>query len=109
VKCPGRALDEKSDQEKMLATVVLPQPHLVASKIDHDRSRLLNVEGKVYFASWRSTPDSLKASVWPSAERHVQELGQTPDHIAAARERAEYVLAKFFEGFGWKVEVKWVA
>ena len=103
----SQARYEMSDLEKRRVTISLPQPHLVASKVDHDQSRQLSVEHKVPFAGWLSNTDSLRNSVWSHAERRVRELGQTEESMQEARSNAEVVLIKFFDKLDWKLDIKW--
>ena len=97
----------KSDPEKRTATIVLPQPHIVMSKIDHDQSRLLTVEERFYGASWVGSAENVKAAVWRNAERSAREHDKTEENLQKARDQAESVLTKFFDKAGWKLEVKW--
>jgi hypothetical protein len=97
----------RSDREARRVTLILPQPHLVSGKVDHDRSEERSLDAKVPSATWRSSPKSLRDEVWKQADRKIRRLGQEPGYVERAKVQAERVLIRLFEGVGWKVEFEW--
>lgn len=91
--------------DKKQAVLVLPPPHLVGSKVDHERSEELYVKAVSWVAF--SSPNELRAEVWKHADRKVQRLGQEAAHLERARAQAERVLHKLFHGVGWDIRFEW--
>lgn len=88
------------------ARVVLPAPKVERPRLDLTRSRFFNEQGP-----W-VLPDNdlytkLKQSVQERAQGLVMELASTPENMAAARERAEELVRRFYQPLGWEVSVEW--
>jgi hypothetical protein len=89
------------------AVLRLPQPRILASKVDHDRSQELYVKSRGWGRGWLSSPQLVRERIWAEADRKLQRLGGQPDHIEKARQQAERVLQQLFQGVGWKVRCEW--
>jgi hypothetical protein len=92
----------KVDQQARRAILHLPDPHLISSKVDHERSDELYVRSK----AWVPTSDKkrLRDEVWKEADRKIQRLGQEAGYMERARVQAERALVQLFEGVGWRVD-----
>jgi hypothetical protein len=101
----SRARYSGADDRARHVTLVLPQPHLVSSKVDHDRSEELYIRSKVWFPL--SDKQVLRAEVWKFADRKIQKLGLELGYAERAKVQAERVLARLYEGAGWKVDFEW--
>jgi hypothetical protein len=95
----------RCDPEKREAVLRLPAPHLIACKVDHERSDEIYMKSLSYFGF--SDPKLLRDEVWRHADRKLQQLGQEPGYLERARLQAERVLQQLFQGAGWKVGFEW--
>jgi Protein of unknown function (DUF4230) len=95
----------KVDEAAKRATLSLPQPHLISSKVDHERSAEVWVKSKVWVPT--SSSQVLRDEVWKHADRKIQRLGQELGYMERAKVQAERVLGQLFEGVGWKVNFEW--
>jgi hypothetical protein len=95
----------KTDEQSHRVTLSLPNPHIVNSKVDHERSEELYIRSKVWFPL--SDKQLLRNEVWKHADRKVQRLGMEIGYTERAKVQAERVLSKLFEGIGWKVDFEW--
>jgi hypothetical protein len=97
----------KLDNERKRATLRLPQPHMISSKLDHDRCEEIYIKSKVWIPT--SSRQPLRDEVWKHADRKIQRLGHEAGYMERAKVQAERVLEKLFDGFGWKVDFEWQA
>jgi hypothetical protein len=91
--------------EKREAVLRLPQPHLISSKVDHQRSDELYI----HWVSWVPfrSKQVLRAEVWRQADAKVSRLADEPRYKERAKVQAERVLAELYSGLGWKVRIAW--
>ena len=101
----GDASYVQSLPDKHEAVLRLPQPHLIASKVDHERSEEIYM--KSLSLTGFSDPKILRDDVWKHADRKLQQLGQEPGYAERAKVQAERVLQELFNGIGWKVRFEW--
>jgi hypothetical protein len=95
----------QSHPDKREAVLRLPQPHLIASKVDHERSEEVYVKAAGWFPT--SSPRLLHDEVWKQADRKIQRLGLEPGYSERAKVQAERVLQNLFSGLGWTVRFEW--
>jgi hypothetical protein len=95
----------RANPEKREAVLGLPSPHVIATKIDHERSDEIKME----WISWSplASPKSLRDEVWKRADRKLQELGQNPGYMERARVQTERALGRLFSQAGWTVSFVW--
>lgn len=93
------------DHDKRQITLRLPPPHLVSTKVDHERSE----EGWVKAKGWMplSSPQLLRDEAWKMADRKLQRLGQEPEQLKRAKVEIERTLRDLFAGMGWTVAFAW--
>lgn len=94
-----------SDPAKRRATLRLPSPHLVSTKVDHERS--VEVWVKLTALLPLSDRQRLRDEAWKMADRKLQRIGQGPEYVERAKSESENVLRKLFEGMGWTVAFQW--
>ncbi len=95
----------KTDKDGKRATLHLPQPHVISSKVDHDRSEEISIKWKAWVPT--SSPQILRDEVWKNADRKIERLGKEIGYMERAKVQAERVLGQLFEGVGWKVDFEW--
>lgn len=93
------------NHEKRECVLRLPQPHLIGSKIDHERSEELYIHWEAWVPV--SSKQVLRDEVWKHADRKLQKLGSEAGYMERAKVEAERALEKLFDGLGWKVRVEW--
>jgi len=93
------------DESSRTATILLPEPHLVSSKIDHDRSMELVAKQK----TWVPLPGlkSLRDEAWKHGDPIIATLALNENYVSAAKLQAEKVIGEFISNTGWRVECKW--
>ncbi len=97
------------DSEARRAVLVLPEPEIGRPRIDHDRSRIIDVR---HSGLWRMLPGEtgekeLTDRSLREAQRRLLEIVDEANVIARARKRAEHVLGQFFEALDWTVDIRW--
>ncbi len=92
------------DTVKRQATLVLPHPHRISSKVDHDRSEEMVMKARVW---WPCDPQLVRAEVWKAADKKIERLSQDEVYMEQAKRQAEHVLRQLFEGIQWHVRFQW--
>ena len=87
------------------ATLQLPQPHPIISKVDHERSEEISIKSKLWFPT--SSEQLLRDEVWRQADRKIQRLGAEVAYQERAKLQAERALDHLFQGVGWTVDFEW--
>jgi hypothetical protein len=95
----------KVDVANQRATLRLPQPHQITSKVDHDHSEEIAIRSKVWFPA--SSEQLLRDEVWRQADRKIQRLGEEVGFKERAKLQAERALDHLFQGVGWTVDFEW--
>ena len=95
------------DESSRTATILLPEPHLVSSKVDHDRSMELVAKRK----TWVPLPGlkSLRDEAWKHGDPIIAKLALNENYISASKLQAEKVIEDFLLGTGWQIECKWAS
>lgn len=88
------------------AVLRLPPPHLISSKVEHDRSEELFMKS-LSWMSFSSDPKLLRDAVWKQADGKLKRLAEEPGYAERAKVQAERVLQDLFGGVGWKVRFEW--
>ena len=83
----------------------MPQPHLISTKVDHERSEEIYVKSIAWLP--RGGRQVFRDEVWKQADRKLHRLGQNPEFADRTRTQAERVLRQLFERSGWKVSLEW--
>ena len=92
------------------AVLVLPRPHVVSARVDHDHSHLFSIEAS---GLWAVVPsDDGRAQVidqaMRQAQREVLKAASEPAVIEEARTRAETLVCAFFrDTLQWSITVHW--
>jgi hypothetical protein len=101
---------EKVDRKARTAVLVLPQPAVQSARVDHERSRLVDLHtGGV----WLIVPGGGEAQAavvdraYRDAQRIVGAAAEDPAMRERARRQAEQVLGAFFRAADCKVSVRW--
>lgn len=102
-KAKYASINEKS----RTAAIILPAPHLISSKVDHERSKELFLKSKTIIPVGIEGARSLREEVWKHADKKFQRLAQNEGYLEATRVQAERVLNRLFTDLGWTITYKW--
>ncbi len=90
-------------------TLTLPPPRALSAQLDPDKTRVLDIarSGAWHLAIGGAGEDRVMKKAMEKAGRKLREAAGNPNHITAARHRAETVLTRVIEREGWKLTVRW--
>ena len=88
------------------ATVWLPLPELLQSRVDHERTRCWQVR-KTAWLPWSGDGDKLRDQVMLEAQKLVAAAAQSQEFVSQSKLSAEAIIAAFYAEVGWHVEVEW--
>jgi hypothetical protein len=103
---------EAIDSETRRATIVLPRPAAGKPRLDHSRTRIVELQRN---GLWQALPSGLPGSpektlanrAMAAAQRVLAEAATRPDLSAKACQHAESVLVNFLGATGWTIQVRW--
>ena len=96
----------QKDFQARRATIGLPPPEVLQSRVDHERTRTWEVR-KTTWIPWGGDPDSLRDTVMRQGQRLVAAAAGSRENLAQARTAAESILRGFYEEVGWQVRIVW--
>lgn len=93
------------DEHTRKAVLSLPIPHVIASKVDHHRSKELTVRRK----TWVPSPgrQSLRDEVWQHADEKIARIAADEGYQEATKLQVQHVLDNLFQDVGWNVSYQW--
>ena len=100
----AKIIDKHEDTKQ--ATIVLPDPHVLAPRIDHSRTRTWSVE-RVAWLPWNADQDALRDAVYAEGQKLVAHSAASAENLQAAQVTAEVVIKSLYAEVGWNVAVKW--
>ena len=98
----------EKDEQTRRASICLPGPAVLQSRVDHQRTRTWEVK-KTGWVPWSGDADKLRDQVMCEAQKLVARAAGAEDNLAQAKAAAETVIRSFYEEVGWQVEVAWAA
>ncbi|MEW6253197.1 MAG: DUF4230 domain-containing protein [Planctomycetota bacterium] len=98
------------DEAARTAVVRLPQPRPDRPRVDHERTRVYQLEktGLAAINPFADPRASLLEDAMRAAQMEVDRAVQDGELIARAREQAELLLTGFYREMGWTVRIEWV-
>jgi hypothetical protein len=94
---------DKNEEVKQ-ASIRLPRPHVLQSRVDHNRTKTWRVEKQNWFGT---DPDALRDTVMQKAQELVQQAADSDANISQAKIHAEEIIKNLYSEFGWTVTVTW--
>lgn len=88
------------------ATIRLPLPELLQSRVDHERTRCWQVR-KTAWLPWSGDGDKLRDQVMLEAQKLVATAAQSQEFVSQSKLSAEAIIAAFYAEVGWHVAVEW--
>ena len=102
----GRAAITEKDDEAKRATIRLPPPEILQSRVDHARTKTWQVQTTTWIP-WTSDQDSLRDTVMHQAQELVAHAAASAENFQQAKMTAETVIHSFYAEVGWQVNVTW--
>ena len=96
---------DRDDAAKQ-ATLLLPLPVVLHSRIDHQRTRTWEVCRMVWLP-WNADQDRLRDMVMLEAQRLIAHVADSPENIRQAQTNTEMVIKTLYNEVGWQVSVQW--
>lgn len=103
---------EQIDDQIRTLVIVLPPPHVIQARVDHNRTRIFDIQAT---GLWSIVPsDTGRAELLDQAMRQAQAIihraAGEPKVIARARARAVQLICAFMKrSSNWSVDVTWSA
>lgn len=97
------------DDATRKATIELPLPELIHSRVDHSRTCCWECR-KTAWMPWSGDGDKLRDQVMLEAQKLVAEAASSREYIEQSKTATAAIIAGFFEEVdGWQVEVRWAS
>ena len=97
------------DDAQQKATLKLPTPRVDRPRVDHERTRVYQLEetGLAAINPFADPRQGLLEDCMRAAQEQVRRAVHVPDFVARAQAQADALLKAFYSGLGWDVEVVW--
>ncbi len=102
----GKAAIVEKDEAAKRATIRLPVPEILQSRVDHERTRTWEVKTTTWIP-WSSAQDSLRNTVMAEAQKLVAHAAGSVENIQQAKAGAESAIRGLYSEVGWSVAVTW--
>jgi hypothetical protein len=104
----SRARILEKDDEARWATVRLPPPEVMQSRVDHQRSKTWEVRRMVWLP-WNANQDQLRDVAMLQAQQLVAQAAGSAESIQQAKMTAEAIITAFYAEIDWQVTVTWAS
>lgn len=95
------------NMETRTATVHLPQPRVTSARVDHDKTKIWNVE-KTTWLPWRwGDQGLLRDAAMYHAQQLIESAAGSERNLALARSQAELLVRRMYDLVDWKIHVEW--
>jgi hypothetical protein len=102
----SRAKIVVKDDTTKHATIQLPTPELLTSRVDHQRTQTWQVR-KTAWMPWSGDGDKLRDQVMREAQKLIAQAAGSREYIDQSKSAAEAIIAAFYSEVGWSVDVRW--
>jgi hypothetical protein len=96
----------EKDEQSHRATVCLPSPRVLQSRVDHEKTRTWEVR-RTTWVPWNADADQLRDSVMREAQKLVAAAAASTENVDQAKANAETMLRAFYREMGWQVQITW--
>ena len=93
------------DESNQNLTLQLPPPHLVSSKVDHDRT--VEIVAKLRYWMPGFGKNKLRAGAWQHADGHIAKLAKDGEYVEQTKAQAEIVISQLLHEINWKADFVW--
>jgi hypothetical protein len=88
--------------------VILPPPHVLSARVDHERTLTWDVQQRIWvISSLLENSDALRDDAMRQAQRLIQHAANSKENIELARTHAVEVIRNLYREVGWDVEILW--
>ncbi len=101
-----RARITEKDEVARRATIILPQPTVLQSRVDHTRTKTWEVK-RTTWVPWSGDQDLLRDQVMVRAQELVAHAAASEENFARARATTEALVKAFYAEVGWQISVTW--
>lgn len=100
-------LEKSADTQA--AIIVLPHPHVVIARVDHERTLTWDVKSNSWNPyKWLTGDESpLHDQAMNEAQQLIEKAGSSKAQHAIAKRQAKLVIEKLYKMVGWTVTVRW--
>lgn len=98
---------QSADEETKKLVVLLPQPRVIISRVDHEKTETYDVSKKLWFNIFAGKSDGFRDEALRKAQRIVEQQASQDEVMQQAREQAELMLANMYQFVGWEIDVVW--
>ena len=97
------------DEAAGRVTLTLPPPRTLTAQLDPGKTRIMDIarSGAWHLALGGAGEDRVVALAMQKAGDKLQAAADAPDHLTAARRRAEHVLTHLVNREGWQLSIHW--
>ena len=88
------------------ATLILPSPTVLYSRVDHQRTRTWEVR-RLAWLPWSADQDKLRDAVMLQAQELVAHVAGSKENIRQAKSNTETTIKTLYNEVGWQVSVQW--
>lgn len=99
-----------NDSEQRV-TLRLPRPTIQSPRVDHERTVVWDIATTAWlpYRLWvGADPNAMVRDAMKNAQRVVEMIANSEEHLAEGRQRTELLIQGFYERVGWKVDIHWV-
>lgn len=98
------------DERTRTATISLPQPTVLTSRVDLEKTREWDMRSKSWipFATviW-GDKEGMRETAMKEAQKHVENASNHPIHKSDLKRHTELAVEKFYVPMNWNVKVQW--
>jgi len=102
----SRAKIVAKDDTARRATIELPLPELLQSRVDHDRTQTWQVR-KTAWLPWSGDGDKLRDQVMREAQKLIAHAAGSQEYISQSKSAAATIIETLYAEIGWSVTVRW--
>ena len=95
------------DDDARRATLLLPLPVVLHSRVDHQRTKTWEVR-RMTFLPWNADQDRLRDEVMLQAQELVAHVAGSQENLHQAKSNTETTISTLYSEVGWQVSVRWV-
>ena len=94
------------DDTARRATLLLPSPVVLHSRVDHQRTRTWEVR-RMAWMPWNADQDRLRDAVMLQAQELVTHVAGSSENIRQTKTNTETTIKTLYGEVGWQVSVQW--
>lgn len=99
-----------NDPANRTATLLLPQPHVTAVRLDHQHTSISSMgpHGLWVLVPWRTMDQKVINRAYREAQAELEAAAQDPKLRQQSRVHAETALNRFGAAMSWQIHIQWM-